>query len=46
MIVGTPLFLFQICWSFGFSQWMVMVIDTPSLLFQLYLTIFVVGDGD
>jgi hypothetical protein len=25
---------------------MAMVIDTPFFLFQLYLTIFVVGDGD
>jgi hypothetical protein len=46
MMVGTSLFFFQLCLSFGLSQLMAMVINTPSLLFKLYLTIVVVGDGD
>jgi hypothetical protein len=46
MMVGTPLLFFQLCLSYGLSQLMAMVIDTPSILFQLYLTIFVVGGGN
>jgi hypothetical protein len=46
MMVSTSLFFFQLCLSFGLSQLMAMVINTPSLLFKLYLTIVVVGDGD
>jgi hypothetical protein len=46
MIVNTPLLLSQLCLSSRLSQLMAMVIDTPIFLFQLYLTIFVVGDGD
>jgi hypothetical protein len=46
MMVNTPLLLSQLCLNFRLSQLMAMVINTPYILFQLYLTIFVVVDGD